>query len=143
MKKRFRGNSAFTLAEILITITIIAIIAVIAIPRFYQKKEHAVVSEAILMLATIRQGELIYKQLNGNYVAIIDNNDPNWGVIELTSPGTGSNIAFDYSVDSVSGKAIATRNTNRAGTLFVNQTIELYLENGTWSGTHPDKPANT
>ena len=130
-------KKGFTLAEILIVVVIIGMLASLVIPRFSGQQERGVVAEAVGMLSAIRQGEAgyyleqatpAYKQLTAASTA----ND--WGMIGIDNP---NNSKFIYTVAS-DGTSTATR-TASGGTDFNGKTIILGTD-GTWTGTHPFKP---
>ena len=119
-------KKGFTLAEVLIVVVIIGVLAALIIPRFTGQSERAVVAEAVSMLSAIRQAEEAYNLGNGSYT-----NDLN--LLDINIPG---GIKFGYGVDG-GGNGTATRSSG----IYSGTTITLTIT-GTWGGTHPFRPTN-
>ena len=60
-------ESGFTLAELLITITILGVIAALAGPYYFKTIEQARSREALAHLYTIHRAEKVYQVSNGQY----------------------------------------------------------------------------
>ncbi len=59
--------SGFTLTEVMITVSIIAVLAGLAIPGFFRTVERSRANEAISNLNIIYMGQKIYRINNGSY----------------------------------------------------------------------------
>ena len=63
-----RRKQAFTLVELMIVVTIVAILALIAIPLYSANTTAAVMSEGVSGCGTIRTALRVYYSQNGTYV---------------------------------------------------------------------------
>jgi prepilin-type N-terminal cleavage/methylation domain-containing protein len=66
--QRLRRKGAFTLVELMIVVTIVAILALIAIPLYSANTISAIMSEGVSGAGTIRTALRIYYSQNGTYV---------------------------------------------------------------------------
>lgn len=139
-------KNGFTLAELLIVVVILGVLASIAMPKFYPQKEKAVVAEAVAMLSAIRQGELGFKLENGVYKNSFSS-DADWNMIGIDNPNTG-NTRFQYSVSGTTDSppdyvyAIAQRTSSDS---YNGMTLNLELTTGKWktvTGQHTHQPKN-
>jgi len=64
---RAHGKSAFTLVELMIVVTIVAILALIAIPLYSANTTAAIMSEGVAGAGTIRTALRTYYSQNGGY----------------------------------------------------------------------------
>ena len=154
--KCYRSSpKGFTLAELLIVVVIMGVLASIAMPKFYPQKEKAVIAEAVGVLSAIRQGELAYKLENGVYSVT----PSDWGALGIDDPNAGNN-RFQYSITgggSVTGGladsganyvyVTATRGSTNVNASYQGKTLDLAITTGQWktpvSGTtHPFQPKN-
>ena len=119
-------KKGFSLAEVLVVVVILGVLASLIIPRFTGQSERAMVAEAVSMLSAIRQAEESYNLGNGSYTN-------NLTSLDIVIPG---GTKFSYVVDG-SGNGTATRLSG----IYFNNTITLAIT-GTWGGTHPFKPTN-
>jgi len=93
MKSKFKYKG-FTLVELLIVITILGILAAIAIPRLFPQTEKARVAEAINILSAIRQAQEAYFLQHGRYC---DTNDGClWDDLGMGNPNDDAKY-FTYS----------------------------------------------
>ena len=129
-------EKGYTLAEVLIVVVIIAVLAALLLPRFSGHSERAVVTEAIGMLSALRQAEIAY-DLEDHATQYA----PTTADLDVDIPAGG---AFTYSV-AASGTVTATRTPAGAcsGTDYGSCIIVLTVD-GTWDGTstHPFTPSN-
>jgi len=65
--KRMRRKDAFTLIELMIVVTIVAILALIAIPLYSANTTAAIMSEGVAGAGTIRTALRTYYSQNGSY----------------------------------------------------------------------------
>jgi len=62
-----RGKDAFTLVELMIVVTIVAILALIAIPLYSANTTAAIMSEGVAGAGTVRTALRTYYSQNGGY----------------------------------------------------------------------------
>jgi prepilin-type N-terminal cleavage/methylation domain-containing protein len=95
MKSRRRG---FTLIELLIVVTVIGMLAAIAIPRFNNMKQKANVAAMQTALKNLGQAEETYFSEHGEYTAILESLNFNPSaemtltVVEATNTGWSATI---------------------------------------------------
>lgn len=145
IRELFPKAKGFTLAEVLIVVVIIAILASLAVPRFFGQTEKAKTAEAINMLSAIRRSMLQYADAHANAFTGADITDTcaqdgtacdqkaieNFqNVLGIQVPTLGE-ASWAYST-AADGSATATRikkgnETPPVGTLSLDAT-------GTWTG---------
>jgi prepilin-type N-terminal cleavage/methylation domain-containing protein len=126
----FRGG--YTLAEVLIVVVIIAIMATLAVPRFAQQKDKVATAEAIGIMTTIHRALLRAYDEDGNYPAAITSGkdaDITTGLgIEYQAPTTG----WTFTTDAL---GTVTASNTAHGTL-------IFFIDGLWNGTGDYNPTN-
>lgn len=138
-----RNSKAFTLAELLIVILIISILASLAIPRFFGQTEKARTSEAINMLGAIRRAQLNYYDANQDYAVIGDNCSsgiplPNAPSFEKTlgiKMAACTDLSWSYKTDKTGTIATATRQKRNNETGTPPKGTLTITADGTWGGT--------
>lgn len=144
-------EKGFTLAELLIVVVILGILAGVALPRFFPQSEKAKVAEAIGFLGAIRSGEEAYILENGECLNVAENAaDTEWEKLGMNNPnGQGSLVHyFKYKVTGcTSGGSsffvTATRTTYKDTLTYTGKQIKLN-EYGIYSsgdGIHPNSPS--
>ena len=110
-------KEGFTLIELLLVVTILGILAAVAIPRLFPQSERMRAAEAVGILNAIRQAERTYFLEKGTYVTCLYNNDACWqNNLGMQNPNPGSGY-FRYGASSaplpppVHFSASAIRNT--------------------------------
>ena len=137
-------ESGFTLAELLIVVVILGILASLTIPRFFPQAEKSRVAEALGMLSAIRQGEEAYRLENGAYLEVADTDpDTQWALLGLDNPNASS-VYFTYETSFVGGNAqtfigTATRTNVNSGADNAGKTVTLN-NSGTFGGDHTFAP---
>lgn len=121
------GAKGFTLTEVLVTVTIIAILASVAVPNLRKSIELGYRREAVDMLNTIYTGERTRFFESGSYNpdpapgnGVLDASDDNdkWRFIFMDNPNLNSTpVTFTVSGDSGAFLATATRDADRSMTV--------------------------
>lgn len=102
---RCRDCGGFTLIELLIVVTILGIIAAIAVPMFLGQRTKAMRSEAITNLESIRLLEEQYYAENGDYTAgagdCTSDSDVTAirGVLPAFKPGSAGDLYYYYCLE--------------------------------------------
>jgi prepilin-type N-terminal cleavage/methylation domain-containing protein len=138
-------KKGFTLIELLLVVTILGILAAIAVPKLFPQSERARAAEAVGILQAIRQGEQAYQLENGQYLDCpgVANCWSNLGMEDPNSTAKyfSYRVVEDNSAVPVSTfEATATRNNieNPGGQFNGSIIID---QNGNFSGTHKFKPS--
>jgi prepilin-type N-terminal cleavage/methylation domain-containing protein len=117
--KRING---FTLIEMLVTMAVMSIIAVIALPQYSRYVAKSRQPDAQTQLMAIRQAQEIYKLQYGTYTTVTGNLAPDW------QNTVGRYTFVINSADTTSFLATATGNIDGDATLDVwtiNQDSKL------------------
>lgn len=143
----------FTLTELLVTITIIGILAAIVIPNLASQLERGRSTEAVNMLSAIAQAERNYKLKNGVYLGIRNSdgdgacedaeNSYGWQNLGFGDPNANPNTRFLYCVDwtDTPNQDIFRVVARRVGTGPAFQGMALN-QDGIWDGDYPFVPQN-
>jgi prepilin-type N-terminal cleavage/methylation domain-containing protein len=67
LMQQMRRKQAFTLVELMIVVTIVAILALVAIPLYSQNTIGAIMSEGVSGAGTVKTAERVYFSQNGAY----------------------------------------------------------------------------
>jgi len=130
----------FTLAEILIVVVILGILATLVLPRFFGQEERGIVAEAVAKLSAIRQGEEAYKLESpaGAYIASTDAAFT-WDLLGIDNP---DNARFVYTVDAAGASTATRQPAGDCATAPFNGCTIILAADGTWDATasHPYKP---
>ena len=70
-------KSGFTLIELLVVVLIIGILASVALPQYEKAVEKSRATQALTLLKSVYQAQLIYKMANGTFASSFDDLDIN------------------------------------------------------------------
>ena len=156
---KWHEKNGFTLTELLLVIGILAVLATLALPRYFPQSEKARIAEAIGILSAIRQGELAYFLQKGTHLPISSApGDPGWDKIGMDDPNPSATAAtryFGFSVTVGANPPTFTATATRTQTgvpaaYATNWGTRLITidQDGTWGpndvGTcHPMGPATS
>ena len=128
--KRFK---AFTVIEMLITVTTISILVLIFLPRLFYFIEYSKAAEAFLNFGSIRQSVERCMAFQRSYRKCADFN-----VIDVGDPSSSTNSHFNYELSDVSRygyKIVATRNMHEGGdglsTIYFEYNNSQIIKSGT------------
>jgi len=121
-------KKGFTLIELLLVVTILGILAAIAVPKFFPHTERARIAETISILQSIRQGEEAYFLEKGEYlfpISTVDN--VSWAKLGMDNPNPAR--YFTYQVETDRGdvdtyRGLARRQNDSSGQ-YNGSTIRL------------------
>ena len=102
--RRIERKRAFTLVELMVVVTIVAILALISIPLYSANTTAAIMAEGVAGAGTIRNAMRIYYAQNGSYTSAALPSGGSGGTLQIgTTDLQGKFFAqADYSLVSVS-----------------------------------------
>ena len=118
--KPWRDSSGFTLAEALITVAIIAILATVALPQYGKAVERNYRQQAQDILTTIYYGEKAYQVTNNKFITP----GGNWNAIFMDDPQVGTNPPITFSVSGAGATFTATA-TRAGGSLCAGRQLTI------------------
>jgi len=127
--RKDRQKSGFTLLEIIVVILIVAVLAGLALPRFFRTVEYSRGMEALTNLGSIRQAMQRCYLFDNSYVNCTLSD------LDIEDPGTAPNALFSYAVSGQTASAFlitANRNTAQNGDGTSTITID---QDGNRGGT--------
>lgn len=133
---RHRG---YTLTEVLITITIIGIMASMALPSYDRSVEQSLLRSAQDVLMTIHTGEMVYSAIHtGAFVAPTELDPTTWSKIFMDDPNPADGtVAYTVVLDvPAPGDFEATATRGGAGSC-AGKTRTIHKDRvlgGTWTG---------
>ena len=113
-KKRLSNRKGFTLVELLVVISIIGILAAIAVPRFTDATNSAKIAKIQADLRTIDSAMAIYNAKKGSYPSATQIvTSPDGTLTSFPTPPTGAVTAspsaapnpLEYVIDATAGRA--------------------------------------
>lgn len=99
-------KSGFTLIELLVVVLIIGILASVALPQYEKAVEKSRATQALTLLKSVYQAQLIYKMANGTFASSFDDLDINtsWtGTSKWFTGDTDTRSNGDWSLQMYSG----------------------------------------
>ena len=129
------GTDAFTLIELVVVMTVIAILAALALPRYNFVVERSRQREAVVNLNVIRGSQMRYALDNNNNYAT------NFTALDIEDPSNTSRY-FNYSVAGASAANLAAAARNTAQNSYGSYNISVNV-NGTLNitgGSNPPQP---
>ena len=124
---RLSRRRGFTLAELLIVVVIVGVLAAIVVPRFAAQKDKAKTAEAIGIMTNIHRALLQYHDENNSYPALGDDSSLKQELgIDYQASRHGWTFSSPYSDGAVWGQ-------DSQGQLVLN-------EGGRWNGTSAYAP---
>jgi prepilin-type N-terminal cleavage/methylation domain-containing protein len=140
-------KKGFTLVELLLVVTILGILAAIAVPKLFPQTERARVAEAIAILQSIRQGEQAYFLENNDTYLNCPGPANCWSNLGMEDPDANDTATdpgfFNYSVPNADGAgftAQAKRTSLSVGNGNYQNTLITIDEAGNYGGNHPFRP---
>ena len=129
--KPWRDSSGFTLAEALITVAIIAILATVALPQYGKAVERNYRQQAQDILTTIYYGERAYRLANAKFVTVPG--PAAWTDIFLDDPHVAGN-PITFAVTTATNDTFNATATRAAGTGVCASKFLQIDENRTITG---------
>jgi len=114
-----KKGKSFTLIELILVISIIIILAVIAIPNFYKTKQRVIEKEGIVNIKLIAAAERIYRMEQVDYVGCTDTSGCN-GLLKLMLNGTN----WAYNVTTSGSPGSKTANITATSTTGCTYTLD-------------------
>jgi type IV pilus assembly protein PilE len=119
----------FSLAEVLIAVVVVGILAAMALPRYGRTVERGYWRAAQDILQTVYSGEQVYEAANGTYVNPATC-APAWRCIYVDNPNTGA-IPVTFLVGGVSATTFTARATRKVG-VFMTIDQNRNLNTARW-----------
>lgn len=146
MKKNRKG---FTLIEIMIAAVIIAVLAVLILPRFMNQTERAIISEAQEQLSAIRRGQKMWQDATGNTGATseitlcgagVDCDEAQWSRIGMSPPSGGS---FWYDCQDTTCTAVRVGGSHDGSSIAISVPSGFWGCGGNYEQVDHDGPGGT
>ena len=123
-----RGGAGFTLAELMVTVAIVSILAAIAIPQYQKTIRRGHRQAAKDILRTIYAGEQVYKATNGQFIPRSATDD--WSVIFMDNPNAaGSPLPVTFTVTAPTADTFTATATSAGKSCTINEAKTF---TGTW-----------
>ena len=88
-----RIKSGFTLIELLVVVLIIGILAGVALPQYQKAVEKSRATQALTLLKSVYQAQVVYKLANGTFASSFDD-------LDINIPWTGNSKWFTGDADT-------------------------------------------
>ncbi|RKY37632.1 MAG: hypothetical protein DRP78_00585 [Candidatus Omnitrophota bacterium] len=124
-------DKGFTLIELVIVVSIVVILASIAVPSYFRAMERVKSKEARTTLEAMNAAEKSYNAERRIYIGLASGVDTDWASIGLDNPNNNADRAFSYMLTPVGAGFIATA-TRRNGPNN-GETITI-TDDDTWGG---------
>jgi prepilin-type N-terminal cleavage/methylation domain-containing protein len=139
-----RRKGAFTLIELMIVVTIVAILALIAIPLYSQQTISAAMSEGVAGCGTVQSALRVYYAQNGTYAGVTmaslqtagllgatDLNGNNFNQTSYVISATGLNA---YTITATCNGQNAAKSPANGLTYIITNTAGVIASSGSWAG---------
>ena len=132
LRSRIRRAGAFTLVELMIVVTIVAILALIAIPLYSANTTSAIMSEGIAGCGSIRVALATYYAVNRSYAGATLPTSSGSGTLQLVwNDLQGKYFApGDYSLVSVTGSTYTIKANTPSQTPKIASGIYYQVDQG-------------
>jgi type IV pilus assembly protein PilE len=112
-------QTGFTMAELLIVVAIVAILAAVALPQYNRTVERQRCQQAQDILMNIYSGERVFWTVNNTYKIMPVAG--NWNDIYMENPNVGGN-GVAYAVTASAAATFTAKATRNGQTLSMDQT---------------------
>jgi len=135
LRKSKRGESGFTLIELMIVVIIVGILAAAAVPIYTSYVKKAYKSEAEASLGAIRTAEIAYKAEHGEFTATLGS-----GGLEMTSADFAHNRYYGWGCFSGGvTSADATCDTSESSVTGARIGYDVKIDFDTGEITYPEE----
>lgn len=115
-----KNNRGFTLIEILVVVVILAILAALVLPRFFEQSARAEITEAQEMLGALRRAQITYKDVTGGSYQDVDGTaqDADLKIIGMQAiPGEAK---YNYACVAADSECTATHKVTAANKITIS-----------------------
>ncbi|OGW79400.1 MAG: hypothetical protein A3G33_03410 [Omnitrophica bacterium RIFCSPLOWO2_12_FULL_44_17] len=128
------SHSGFSLTELLITVTVLGILAAVSVPVYLNHLEKARISEAIQLLNRVHIGKQQFAAIRGATATT-------WAQVGMATP-TPVPPCWSYATQNIPGIGIVFRATLNNSQSKYNGNNIILCRTGKFCGTHPLIPGS-